>query len=47
MLIVEQNVEFALQVADRYIVLKRGEIVLTGITRDAGALAAIEAELTM
>jgi branched-chain amino acid transport system ATP-binding protein len=47
MLIVEQNVEFALQVADHYIVLKRGEVVLTGRTREAGALAAIEAELTM
>ncbi len=47
MLIVEQNVEFALQVADHYIVLKRGEVVLTGRTREAGALGAIEAELTM
>ena len=47
MLIVEQNVEFALQVADQYIVLKRGEVVLTGLTCEAGALAAIETELTM
>jgi len=47
MLIVEQNVEFALQVADHYIVLKRGEVVLTGRTHEAGALTAIEAELTM
>ena len=45
MLIVEQNVDFALQVADQYIVLKRGEVVLTGATREAGALSAIEAEL--
>ena len=47
MLIVEQNVEFALQVADHYIVLKRGEVVLTGLTREPSALSAIEAELAM
>lgn len=45
MLLVEQNVGFALAVADRFAVLKRGEIVLEGDTRDAGAAEAIRAQL--
>jgi branched-chain amino acid transport system ATP-binding protein len=45
MLLVEQNVGFALQVADRYAVLKRGEIVVEGATSDPGAAEAIRAQL--
>lgn len=41
MLIVEQNVPFALQVADDYVVLKQGEIVDRGATKDSGAADAI------
>jgi ABC-type branched-subunit amino acid transport system ATPase component len=41
MLIVEQNVPFALKVADRYLVLKRGAIVDEGATRAPGAIEAI------
>jgi branched-chain amino acid transport system ATP-binding protein len=37
MLIVEQNVSFALKVADRYLLMKQGEIVQHGDARDAGA----------
>ncbi|CAE6791380.1 ABC transporter ATP-binding protein [Paraburkholderia domus] len=37
MLIVEQNVPFALKVADRYLLMKQGEIVQHGDARDAGA----------
>jgi branched-chain amino acid transport system ATP-binding protein len=39
MLIIEQNIPFALQVADRFLVLKQGEIVDEG---DAGAADAAE-----
>jgi len=35
MLIIEQNVPFALQVADRYLVLKQGEIIASGETDSA------------
>lgn len=35
MLIIEQNVPFALQVVDRYLVLKQGEIVASGETDSA------------
>jgi branched-chain amino acid transport system ATP-binding protein len=45
MLIVEQNVEFALQVADRYSVLKRGEIVAEGATDATDAEHTIHAQL--
>lgn len=45
MLIVEQNVGFALQVADRYSVLKRGEIVAEGAARAADAEQTIHAQL--
>jgi ABC-type branched-subunit amino acid transport system ATPase component len=45
MLIVEQNVGFALQVADRYSVLKRGEIVAEGATDAADAEHTIHAQL--
>ncbi|MGJ7566850.1 ABC transporter ATP-binding protein [Variovorax sp. GB1R11] len=38
MLIVEQNVRFALQVADRYVVLKQGELVDEGDAKAGGAL---------
>ena len=41
MLLVEQNVPFALQVADRYLVLKQGRIVDEGNTKAAGATSAI------
>jgi ABC-type branched-subunit amino acid transport system ATPase component len=37
MLIVEQNVPFALKVADRYLLMKQGEIVGHGETREASA----------
>jgi len=37
MLIVEQNVSFALDVADRYLVLKQGEVIDEGSSRSAGA----------
>jgi branched-chain amino acid transport system ATP-binding protein len=45
MLLVEQNVGFALAVADRYAVLKRGAIVIEGAAGDAGAAEAIRAQL--
>lgn len=41
MLLIEQNVPFALQVADRYLILKQGEIVDQGGCKAAGATAAI------
>jgi ABC-type branched-subunit amino acid transport system ATPase component len=41
MLIVEQNVAFALKVADRYLLMKQGEIVGQGETREGGAAQAI------
>lgn len=45
MLLVEQNVGFALQVADRYSVLKRGEIVAEGATDAADAEHTIHEQL--
>ena len=45
MLVVEQNVAFALQVADRYGVLKRGEIVAEGAAADRDAEQTIHAQL--
>jgi ABC-type branched-subunit amino acid transport system ATPase component len=45
MLIVEQNVGFALHVADRYSVLKRGEIVAEGAAGAADAEQTIHAHL--
>ena len=45
MLIVEQNVGFALAVADRYAVLKRGVVVVEGATGDPGAAEAIRSQL--
>ena len=45
MLIVEQNVGFALQVADRYSVLKRGEIVAEGAAAASDAEQTIHAQL--
>ncbi|OZI38035.1 ABC transporter ATP-binding protein [Bordetella genomosp. 10] len=41
MLIVEQNVAFALKVADRYVILKQGSIVDEGQVREADAAARI------
>lgn len=41
LLIIEQNVPFALKVADRYAVLKQGEIVDEGSAKDAGAEGAV------
>lgn len=46
-LLVEQNVRFALAVADRYAVLKRGEIVDRGDVDDSGAEAAITSHLAV
>jgi branched-chain amino acid transport system ATP-binding protein len=45
MLLVEQNVGFALAVADRYAVLKLGASVIEGAAGDAGAAEAIRAQL--
>ncbi len=44
-LLVEQNVEFALNVADHYVVLKRGEIVTQGSTKVSGAAEQIRTHL--
>lgn len=41
LLLIEQNVPFALGLADRYAVLKQGEIVEQGAAREPGAAAAI------
>jgi len=41
MLVVEQNVAFALKVSDRYLVLKQGEVVDEGSSRNAQAAKAI------
>jgi branched-chain amino acid transport system ATP-binding protein len=41
MLIVEQNVPFALKVADRYVVLKQGELVDEGFAKADGATEAV------
>ena len=45
-LLVEQNVRFASAVADRYAILKRGEIVDTGGIADSGVEAKITNELS-
>lgn len=47
MLLVEQNVAFALSVADRFAVLTSGEVVERGGTRDADAAARIERHMTV
>ncbi len=47
MLLVEQNVAFALAVADRFAVLTAGEVVEQGGTGDAGAAAQIERHMTV
>ena len=41
LLLVEQNVAFALDVADRYVVLKRGEFIDSGDARSEGARHAV------
>ncbi|ARK62132.1 ABC transporter ATP-binding protein [Burkholderia pseudomallei] len=41
LLLIEQNVPFALKVADRYAVLKQGEIIEQGDAKEAGAAASI------
>lgn len=46
-LLVEQNVKFALATADRYAVLKRGEIIDTGQVGDPGAEARITDHLSV
>jgi branched-chain amino acid transport system ATP-binding protein len=46
-LLIEQNVRFALSVADRYGVLKRGELVDSGRVGDAGAVSRISGELSV
>jgi len=45
--VVEQNVGFALAIADRYAVLKLGTVVETGRAGDAGARARIERHLVI
>ena len=45
--LVEQNVRFALALADRYAVLKLGRIVETGSTLDTGVQKAIERHLVI
>ena len=40
-LLIEQNVPFALKVADRYAVLKQGEIIDHGDAKDETAAASI------
>jgi branched-chain amino acid transport system ATP-binding protein len=47
MLLVEQHVKFALEVADRYAVLKLGEIVDRGAVADAGVEQRITAHLSV
>jgi branched-chain amino acid transport system ATP-binding protein len=46
-LLIEQHVSFALAVADRYAVLKLGEIVDRGAVSDAGAAASIAEHLSV
>jgi ABC-type branched-subunit amino acid transport system ATPase component len=46
-LLIEQNLGFALSVADRYAVLTRGEIVASGRLADPGAEAAIHDHLAV
>lgn len=45
MLIIEQNVPFAMKVADRYLILKQGEIVDKGDTKTADVVAGIYSHL--
>jgi branched-chain amino acid transport system ATP-binding protein len=47
MLLVEQNVSFALALADRFAVLKRGEIVARGSVSDQNARAVVEEHLSV
>lgn len=47
MLLIEQNVQFALAVGDRYAVLKRGEIVDRGAVGEAGAVESITEHLAV
>jgi branched-chain amino acid transport system ATP-binding protein len=46
-LLIEQNIRFAFDTADRYAVLKRGEIVDAGVTSDQRALASVIEHLTV
>ncbi|ANN71201.1 ABC transporter ATP-binding protein [Bordetella bronchialis] len=45
MLLIEQNVDFALRVTDRFLVLKQGEIVEQGSARDGAAAETVFAHL--
>jgi branched-chain amino acid transport system ATP-binding protein len=45
--LVEQNVQLALALADRYAVLKLGRIVETGSANDTGAQKTIERHLVI
>lgn len=45
MLIVEQNVPFALEVADRYVILKQGEFVDQGLAKADGAVESVFSHL--
>jgi branched-chain amino acid transport system ATP-binding protein len=46
-LLIEQNIRFAFETADRYAVLKRGEIVDAGGTADKGALSSVIEHLSV
>jgi branched-chain amino acid transport system ATP-binding protein len=46
-LLVEQNIQFATRVASSYAVLERGSIVLSGDTRDPGAVKEITRHLSV
>src|SRR5258707_415785 len=46
-LLVEQNVPFAFSLADRFAVLKRGEIVARGSVSDQDARAVVETHLSI
>jgi ABC-type branched-subunit amino acid transport system ATPase component len=45
--LVEQNVGFALGLADRYAILKVGEIAETGEAKNAGTLEAVRGHLSV
>jgi urea transport system ATP-binding protein len=45
MLLIEQNVPFALKVADRFVVLKQGEIIEQGNAKDDGASSIVFSHL--
>jgi len=46
-LLIEQNVHFALQIADRYAILKRGEIAESGLAGDTASESLINDHLSV